>query len=68
MHIQEVEMEWIYQFLAFGQVWTYLFLAGWLRAQFWYILHKGGAGRIPIHDEDDDEIMQLWIRGQGPNA
>ena len=44
------------------------FEAADLRAQFRHVRHKGGAGRIPIHDEDDDEVMQLWIHGQGSNA
>ena len=35
------------------------FEAADLRAQFRHVRHKGG---------DDDEVMQLWIHGQGSNA
>ena len=44
------------------------FEAASLRAQFRHVRHKRGAGQITIHDEDDDKVMQLWIRVQGSNA
>jgi hypothetical protein len=42
------------------------FEAADLRAQFRHVRHKGGAGRIPIHDEDDDEVINFGSMAKGP--